>query len=163
MLRNRKKRIKEKLLSEFGNLKPDAFDFEYIESYFRKKDNSTAFQTLSDKTCNDLDFQELFMFVDRTNSKVGQQYLYNKLRNIPADSVDNIQNERLINEFTNNSDVRVSVQFQVNKLNDREVYYIATLFQDEILKPPKWYFIVPLLSFTSVLSIIMVFLNPVFF
>ena len=73
MLRNRKKRIKEKLLSEFGNLKPDAFDFEYIESYFRKKDNSTAFHTLSDKTCNDLDFQELFMFVDRTNSKVGQQ------------------------------------------------------------------------------------------
>ena len=30
MLRNQKKRIKEKLLSEFGNLKPDAFDFEYM-------------------------------------------------------------------------------------------------------------------------------------
>lgn len=163
MFRNHKKRIQEKLLSEFGNLKPDSFDFEYIESYFRKKDHSTVFQSLSDKTCNDLDFQELFMFIDRTNSRVGQQYLYNKLRNIPADSVDNIKNERLINEFTNNSDFRVSVQFQLNKLNDREVYYIATLFQDEILKPPKWYFIVPLLSFTSVLSIIMVFLNPVFF
>lgn len=163
MLRNRKKRIKEKLLCEFGNLKTDSFDFEYIESYFRKKDHSTAFQTLSDKTCNDLDFQDLFMFFDRTNSKVGQQYLYNKLRNIPADSTENIKNERLLDEFTNNSDFRISVQSQLSKLNDSEVYYIATLFQDEILKPPKWYFIVPLLSFASVLSFIMAFFNPVFF
>lgn len=163
MLRNRKTRIKEKLLSEFGNLKSDSFDFENIESYFRKKDNSTAFQTLSDKTCNDLDFQELFMFFDRTNSKVGQQYLYNKLRNIPADSTENRKNERLLDEFANNSDFRVFVQSQLSKLNDREVYYIATLFQDEILKPPKWYFIVPLLSFASALSFLMAFFNPVFF
>jgi DNA mismatch repair ATPase MutS len=132
-------------------------------SYFRKKDHSAAYQTLSDKTCNDLDFQELFMFIDRTKSKVGQQYLYNKLRNIPADSTGNIRNERLLDEFANNSDFRVSVQSQLSKLNDREVYYIATLFQDEILKPPKWYFIVPLLSFASVLSFIMAFFNPVFF
>jgi DNA mismatch repair ATPase MutS len=163
MLRNRKKKIKEKLLNEFGNLKTDSFDFDYIESYFRKKDHSTAFQTLSDKTCNDLDFQELFMFLDRTNSKVGQQYLYNKLRNIPSDSTENIKNERLLDEFTNNSDFRVSVQSQLSKLNDREVFYIATLFQDETLQPPKWYFIVPLLSFASLLSFIMAFFQPIFF
>jgi len=162
MLRNRKKRIKEKLLSEFGNLKTDSFDFEYIESYFRKKDHSAAFHTLSDKTCNDLDFQELFMFIDRTYSKVGQQYLYNKLRDIPSDSTKNIKNERLLDEFTNNSDFRVSVQSQLSKLNDREVFYIATLFQDEILKPPKWYFIVPLLSFASLLCFIMSFFQPIF-
>lgn len=163
MFSNAKKKIKEKLLSEFGNFKMDSFDFENIESYFRKKDNSTAFQSLSDKTCNDLDFQELFMYIDRTNSKVGQQYLYNKLRNIPVDSVENINNERLLDEFTNNSDFRVSVQSQLTKLNDREVYYIATLFQDEILKSPKWYFIVPLLSFTSMLAFIMAFYNSIFF
>lgn len=163
MLRNRKKRIKEKLLSEFGNSKTDTFDFEYIERYFRKKDHSTVFQTLSDKTCNDLDFQELFMFIDRTNSKVGQQYLYNKLRSIPVVSTENIKNERLLDEITNNSDFRVFVQSKLNKLNNSEVYYIAALFQDEILKPPKWYFVVPLLSFASVLSFIMAFFNPVFF
>jgi len=163
MLINRKKRIKEKLLSEFGHLKSDSFDFENIESYFRRKDHSTAFQTLSDKTCNDLDFQELFMFIDRTNSRVGQQYLYNKLRNIPADSTENIRNERLLDKFTTNADFRISVQSQLSKLNDREVYHIAALFQNEILQPPKWYFIVPLLSFTSVLSFVLAFFNPVFF
>ena len=163
MFRDRKLRIKEKLLSEFGNLKSDSFDFENIESYFRKKDNSTAFQTLSDKTCNDLDFQELFMFRDRTNSKVGQQFLYNKLRNIPADTIKNLNNERLLDEFTRNPDFRVSVQSQLKKLNDRDVFYISTLFKDKILKQPKWYFFVPLLSFASLLSFIMAFFNPIFF
>jgi DNA mismatch repair ATPase MutS len=162
MFRNRKKRIKEKLLSEFGNLKTDSFDFEYIESFFRKKDHSSAFHTLSDKTCNDLDFSELFMFIDRTNSKVGQQYLYNKLRTFPSDFTDTCKHEKLLEEFKNKPDFRVSVQHQLSKLKESEVYYIASLFQDEILKPPKWYFIVPLLSFASVLSFIMVFFNPVF-
>ena len=163
MFKNRKSRNKEKLLSEFGNLKSDSFNFENIESYFRKKDNSATFHTLSDKTCNDLDFAELFMFIDRTNSRIGQQYLYNKLRNIPADPIKNISNENLLEEFTNNSDFRVSVQRQLSKLNHREVYYVATLFQDEILRPPKWYFIVPLLSFASALSFVLAFFNPVFF
>jgi len=162
MFRNKKRRNKEKLLNEFGNLKVDSFNFEYIESYFRKKGHSTDFQTLSDKTCNDLDFEELFMFIDRTNSKVGQQYLYNKLRNIPLLPTDNGMHEKLLDEFMNNSDFRVSVQSKLGKLTDQEVYYVASLFQDEILKPPKWYFIVPLLSFTSVLSFIMVFFNPLF-
>lgn len=163
MFKNRKSRNKEKLLSEFGNLKSDSFNFENIESYFRKKDNSATFHTLSDKTCNDLDFAELFMFIDRTNSRIGQQYLYNKLRNIPADPIKIISNENLLEEFTNNSDFRVSVQRQLSKLNHREVYYVATLFQDEILRPPKWYFIVPLLSFASALSFVLAFFNPVFF
>ena len=64
MFGNRRKLIKKKLIREFGDLKVDTFDFEQIENYFRKKDHTTAFQTLSDKTCNDLDFQELFMFID---------------------------------------------------------------------------------------------------
>lgn len=163
MLIKRNKRIKEKLLDEFGNLKVDSFNFDHIESYFRKKDNSATFQTLSDKTCNDLDFRELFMYIDRTNSRVGQQYLYNKLRNIPSNPSENSGNERLLNEFTNNTDFRLSVQSQLIKLNDTEVYHIASLFQDEILKPPKWYFAVPLLSFTSIMSFVLTFFNPVFF
>jgi len=163
MLRNRKKRLKEKLLSEFGKLKDESFNFSEIENYFRKKNHNPAFQTLSDKTCNDLDFEELFMFFDRTNSKVGQQFLYNKLRNISLDPTKDRSHEKLLAEFTNDPEFRLSVQGQLSKLNEKEAYYIASLFQDEILKPPKWYFIVPLLSFASVLSFIMVFFNPIYF
>ncbi len=163
MISSRKKKIEKKLLDDFGNIKNESFDFEQIESFYRKKSNSSVLQSLSDKTCTDLDFQELFMFIDRTNSKVGQQFLYNKLRNIPTDSIENFLQEKFIAEFTNNPTLRVSVQSQLHKLNDNETFYISSLFQDETLKTPKWYFVVPLLTFASVLSLILTFFNPVMF
>ena len=163
MLNNRRKKIEEKLLQAFGNIKDDSFDFELIEKYFRKKDNSELFQVLSDKTCNDLDFQELFTFIDRTNSKVGQQYLYNKLRTITFDSEEVAGNEKLIDELTNNSDFRIFIQSHLCKLNDREAFYITNLFQDAHLTPPNWFFIIRLLAFASLTLLIISFFKPIFF
>jgi|GEM_PF-6738812 len=40
---------------------------------------------LSKQILDDLDFQDVFTFVDRTTSRIGQQYLYNKLLN-PANN-----------------------------------------------------------------------------
>jgi DNA mismatch repair ATPase MutS len=163
MNNNRKRKIKEKFLNAFGKIKDDSFNFDEIESYFRKKKQSDSFQVLSDKTCKDLDFRELFMFIDRTNSKVGQHYLYNKLRTIPLDSNDLLLTEKLIEYFTVNVDSRVDVQTQLSNLNDHEAFYITSLFQDEHINPPKWFFVVRLLSFTSVLSLILMFINQAIF
>lgn len=152
---SKKNNNREKFLKEFGTLKEDSFAFEQIEKYFRNKDNSGAFQILSDKTCNDLDFQELFMFFDRTTSKVGQQFLYNKLRCIPKDLTKNIEDEKLIKHLTDEPDFRSAIQSKLLKLDSNNAYYITTLFQGEHLKPPKWFFIIRLLSFTSLLSLIL--------
>jgi DNA mismatch repair ATPase MutS len=160
MTNYRTKKFKEKLLNAFGNLKSESFDLELIESYFRKKDHSDAFQILSDKTCNDLDFQELFMFIDRTNSKIGQQFLYNRLRTIPAHSNEITGFESLIDKLTNDPGFRVNIQSQLSRLNDREAFYITSLFQEEQLKPPKWFYVIRLLAFTSLLSFVMSFFRP---
>jgi len=158
-----KKKDIERLKSSFGKMGDDRYDFDLIEQYFRRKDNSRAFQILSDKTCNDLDFQELFMFIDRTCSKVGQQYLYNKLRTIPEDTVQFVLNEELIQRFTDNPDFRINTQKQLEKLKHNEAYYISSLFQEKHLEPPKWYFIIRLLSLTSLLSLILGLFNAQFF
>ena len=150
----------EQLKTSFGTLKDDSFTFDLIEKYFKNKDKSDSFQTISDKTCNDLDFQELFMFLDRTNSKVGQQYLYYRLRNIPSSENRLESNEEIIDEFLNNVDLRIRTQLQLEKLRKDDVYYISSLFQEEHLKPPKWFFMVRLLSFTSFVSIVMLPFNP---
>lgn len=152
---NRKKKIKDKYRSSFGNLKNDSFSFELIENYFRNKDNSSSFQVISDKTCNDLDFQDLFMFIDRTTSKVGQQYLYNTLRNIPGNKDSFSVQEKIIGELDKNPDLRVELQYHLSKLVRDDTFYITWLFQDEHLKPPKWFFIIRLLALTSLLSIIL--------
>jgi len=156
----RTKKAREKLLNSFGKLKSESFDMEQIETYFRKKDHSNAFQVLSDKTCKDLDFQELYLFIDRTNSKIGQQFLYNRLRTIPLHSNEITGFETLIEKFANEPDFRVNIQSELARLNDREAFYITSLFQEEHLKPPKWFFIVRLLAFTSLLSLVMMIFNP---
>lgn len=160
---NSKKETTNKLKASFGKLKDDAFDFDYIQKYFRKKDHSEAFQVLSDKTCNDLDFEDLFILLDRTHSKVGQQYLYNQLRTIVVNENKTSLNEALIKKITEDSDLRLSVQKRLDKLNRKEAYYISTLFQEEHLHPPKWFFIIKLLSFTSLISLVLAFFNPMFF
>ena len=156
----RKKKDIERLKSSFGELKDDNFNFENIERYFLSKDNSECFHVLSDKTCNDLDFEELFMFVDRTCSKVGQQYLYNILRTVPSDSKHIDLNEKIIDELTNKFDFRIKTQRLLEKLNNNDAYYISSLFQEDYLKPPKWFFVFRLLSFTSLLSLILLIVNP---
>ncbi len=155
----RKKKTLERLKENFESYKEDDFDFELIEKYFKNKNNSDSFQILSDKTCNDLDFEELFMFLDRTSSKVGQQCLYNRLRAIADNRNDIEREERLIKQLENNSGLRLETQFQLDKLNKEDVYHIASLFQEKHDTPPKWFFVIRLLSFTSLLSLIMLPFN----
>lgn len=154
MIGKRKNKEIEELMSNFGNLKEDSFDFEQIEEYFKKKNNDDSFQVLSDKTCIDLDFNELFMVVDRTSSKIGQQYLYKKLRVIPLDENTNKRFEKLIEEFSTNDEFRVRVQVLLRKLNNRNAFFISSVFQDEHLKKPRFFFVYPLLSVASIILLI---------
>ncbi len=69
---------------------------------------------LSDKTCNDMDFEELFMFIDRTRSKEGQQYLYKKLRVIPLNSCNSSGNVGLNKKLYEDPDQRINAQMLLN-------------------------------------------------
>lgn len=160
---NQKKETSNRLKDSFGKMKEASFDFDMIEKYFLKKDNSKAHQVLSDKTCADLDFDDLYMFIDRTHSKVGQQYLYNKLRTIKLDEQQTKLDEQILNELSNDAELRVSIQKKLEALNHRDGYNITTLFQDNHLEPPKWFFVIKLLSFASLLSLLLSFFEPLFF
>lgn len=127
-----KKKAMDRLAKSFGMIKDGDYYFELIEKYFRNKDNTNSFQVLSDRTCNDLDFDELFVFLDRTNSKVGQQYLYNTLRNIPSDSARLELREKIIKKFTEETEFRMNTQKQLEILNKDDAYYITSLFQEAI-------------------------------
>jgi hypothetical protein len=160
MIHMRKKKDIERLIASFGKQKNTSYNFELIEKYFKNRDNSDSFQILSDKTCNDLDFNEIFMFLDRTNSKVGQQYFYKSVRTIPTDSKITELDEKIIKRLSDDVDFRIRTQRQLEKLEKGDAYYISSLFQEEYLKPPKWFFVIRLLAFTSLLSIIMLPFNP---
>ena len=159
---SRQKKIRERFTESFGKVKDDSFNFELIERYFRNKDHTGVLQAVSDKTCKDLDFNELFMFADRTVSKVGQQFLYNTLRTIPFSGDKSDSRETLIEKIGADSGLRLKVQLLLNSLSRDNAFYISSIFQDEHLKKPKWFFIIPLLSFATFLSLLMLPFTPQF-
>lgn len=159
MIFNKKNKKIERIKNSFGKVKADYREFGMIDTFFRNKNNSGAFQILSDRTCNDLDFEELFSFLDRTNSKIGQQYLYNELRTISNNSKNVERNEKIISKLTQDAALRIKVQSDLTALNSFKTYYIASLFQEEHIHPPKYFFLFKLLSVTSVL---LLFLLPMY-
>jgi len=159
---NRQKKTRERFTESFGKVKDDSFNFDLIDRYFRKKDHSGSLQVLSDKTCKDLDFNELFMMADRTVSKVGQQFFYNTLRTIPLSGDRLKSQERIIKQISGDSELRLRLQLLLDSLTRDNAYFITSLFQEEHLKKPKWFFVVPVLSFASVLSIVMLPFTPQF-
>jgi len=142
------KHKKSNYIKKFGEFKSETFLFNWISEYFLKNTKSD-YSHLSDKTCNDLDFEELFMFLDRTNSKVGQQYLYYQLRTSNDDDNISDKDEELIQKIEKDEKFRLFLEKQLSKLDQTEAFYIAKLFQDKPIEVPKWHWILPFLSIIS--------------
>ena len=155
-----KKRIQQKL----GEVKEEYFDFENIRAYCQKKDQSGVFQVISDRTFEDLDFDEFFMFADRTTSRVGQQYLYNQLRTIPDKNYQSTtEDEKLLQILNEDEGLIVDIQYELKTLKTKDAYNIASLFQDDHIERPKWFFLFPLLSMLSLIAVFLTFINNAWF
>ncbi len=158
----RKKKLRARLDQEFGSIKSEHFDFSLIERYHNENSGATCFQHLSDQTCEDLDFDLFFSVVDRTTSKIGQQFLYDALRRIQKDKSFKDQ-EEVIEYLRTHPKDRLEIQMTLHQLNSKNAYYLQNLFQGDHITVPKWFYIVPVLSLTALFSIGMTFFNPYYF
>jgi DNA mismatch repair ATPase MutS len=151
------------LRQNFGQIKENNYDFDLIRRYNHKKDNSQSYQQLSEQTKTDLDLDLFFEHINRTSSPIGEQVLYNRISNIIEDPNIHEKQEKLNSYFHKNPEERLKVQYELSKLDQHDSYYISDLFQDDLIENPKWYFLIPILSFTSLLSIFLGFFNPIIF
>src|SRR5882757_9725309 len=76
-LSKKNKRL-EQLRRRWGLPNNDYYNFDKIERYAALNKDET-FHALSNQTKSDIDFNDLFTFLDRTNSRPGQQYLFDNL------------------------------------------------------------------------------------
>jgi hypothetical protein len=75
--RQNSKRKIEQIRSAWVKPKTDSFYFDNIRKYADTvKENS--FHRLTAQTMEDIDFYGLFEFIDRTTSRIGQQFLFKK-------------------------------------------------------------------------------------
>ena len=153
------KNRKAELLQSFGQPDIDDVHIDLISDYFQKKDKTGAYHVISDKTSADLDLDTMFQYLDRTSSPVGKQVLYNKVRTICLHHEGEDKKEALIRKFMSDPEFRVSVQMKLQKLDHKNGYYITSLFQDEHINPPKWFNAIRFLSFTSIVSLILLPFN----
>lgn len=162
-IKKRKKVLKKWLTEHWGKPKIDAYyNFYVIGKYFENNEHKkSAFHIISEKCKNDLDIDEIFKAIDRTTSKIGEQYLYFKLRTIG--SVKNLLKFRdLTSLFENNKVLSVHCQFLLAKLKSNDSYYLEELINGEQIKKPKILWLVKLLSITALASVILVFFYPIF-
>lgn len=61
-----KARVIEKLKQDEGKVKYEPFNFERIRILFDKTSASENVNIIGERTCNDLDFEDFFIFSDRT-------------------------------------------------------------------------------------------------
>lgn len=146
---------------EFGKLKKEVFLFSWISEYFEKFQISESAHVLTDQVCNDLDFEELFMFLDRTNSSIGQQYLYFRMRVVDEKKKITAEDEKIIKRINSDEKLREMLEKQLSKLSSTESFYIAKLFQDKLISSPSWYRFLPFLSIFSLVSILSLLFSTV--
>ena len=158
--RNRSKR--KSLLENWGKPKNEKYlDFNLVDQFFKNyKAPKNVSQIISNTTWIDLDMDEVFRFLDRTTSRIGQQYLYYKLRTLT--SIQDLERfGKLTDVFKANEILRVNSQLELSKLSSTKAYYFEEIFRSK--RPEKsdkiWLF--RFLSIAAISSIILSFFYPI--
>ena len=164
-LDKKKSRSTRKLLIEkWGKPKNENyFDFDLISQFFKNhKPPKNVFQIISDSTWLDLDMNEVFKFLDRTTSKIGQQYLYYKLRSIT--NISDLQRFGKLTEiFKSDQELRVKSQVELSKLSSNKAYYLEEIFRSQSVEKSGKIWLFRFLSIAAISSIILSFFNPTWF
>jgi hypothetical protein len=161
--KKRLKKFKASLYKNWGKpKKKEYYNFFVIGKYFNNNTHKKkAYHILSEKSKIDFDIDDVFKFIDRTSSKIGQQYLYFKLRTIGT-LKDLKKFNELINLFQKNKELSISCQLELSKLNNNNSYYLEELVNDNQLDKPKYLWLVRALTITAISSIILLFFYPIF-
>jgi len=149
------RRIVQKLQKSWGKAKEeDDFSFDIISRYFDDyRFDTDIFQRIPDSSFFDLDFQNVFKIIDRTVSKVGQQFLYYKIRTIQ--SLKEVQKfKKLTDFFLNDQQKRQQAQIYLMALQNDNAYNIEALINRPHYSKPAFVKFLPYLSAFAILVIV---------
>ena len=165
---HRKKKRERKTINDLKNnwsqpKKPDEFHFGSIEKYFRNNNHKEkAFHIISDRCATDIDINETFKVIDRTSSKIGQQFLYYKLRTI--ENQDKLMKfNELVLLFEKNDILRLKTQLELTKINSNDSYYLEELVTSKPIEKPKILWLIYALTTLSIAFVILGIFFPIFF
>ncbi|MEO5681105.1 MAG: hypothetical protein ABIQ88_00625 [Chitinophagaceae bacterium] len=136
--RSKKNKRLEAIRQKWGLPNAEYYNFDQIGKY-ATYNRDAYFHALSAQAKNDIDFNEVFSFADRTSSRVGQQYLFDKLSKPTNNIADLEQLHEQVNFFTVSQKEREESQLLLSELNGDNAYYIASLLSGELPEKPRWF------------------------
>jgi hypothetical protein len=117
----------KEIIDKWGEVSTIDRNFGLI-AHYHNCINENQEEFLSEEVAADIDLERIFAFVDRTNSKPGQQYLYHQLRNNIHNLTELQELDDLSEQFKNDDDLRIRTEVELSKLANRNAYYIHELF-----------------------------------
>lgn len=137
------------------------YDFGLISRYFYNRSVAEkAFQYIDAETTSDLDLNAVFERIDHTASKIGQQYLYARIRTLEGPDQAKAFNRRT-EAFEKDPHLAERCKKHLSKLSDDGAYDLQNLIYDT---PPAVNGLAAIyaLSAASLLSLALVFIHPLF-
>lgn len=161
---NKGRKKKEFDKSNWYNVKEESFNFNLIGKYFQNRiEIDNYFQIITDKVSIDLDLDDVFKKIDRTTSKIGQQYLYSKIR-IIKNSISELEKfSNLVEFFDENEFEKTECIKNLSSLNSHNGYYFEELFNQDLITDKKVARICIFLNITFIIFIFLTVLKPIFF
>jgi len=129
-------------------------DFDRISKYYQNYNKTGFFQDVSAKLWNDLGMDEVFLRIDQTITKYGQQYLYSSIRLVKQGTLVDERLESTIQIIEKNPDFESFLTRKLEGLAKNDSYFLCNVFQKEIPKNPWYILLFYLLSAVSVIGVI---------
>lgn len=131
-----------------------------IKHYFDHIEKSDSYYVVPDSVWNDLDMDHVFETVDYTQTKYGQQYLYENIRNIKNGKLIDARIEIGIGQIKDNTALEAMFSNSLQRLAKNDSYHFVDLFLKPIeLNENKQYLHVFLFASTVILAILTFILN----
>jgi hypothetical protein len=127
-----------------------------VADFFRSHGTAAS---LDDRTWNDLMLDDVFAHLDRTESTVGQQMLYHRLRSAPEPRSP-VAFDALIARVADDPTRREQAQVALARLHDPSGYYVHQLARPDALDRRWWHAVFPLWSAAVVLMLSLGFIWP---
>lgn len=161
MSSRRQKTLRE-LRSDWGKPQDRERDMEAISAYHRSlQQDDRAGEGMDDRTWRDLDFGPLFGKLDRTESTLGQQALYHRLR-MPPDAAKLDAFEALVTRMDEDVDARDRARMALRRLRDQGGYNLWWLTDPDVAERRPGQVIYPLLALAMLILVVLSIFSPGF-
>jgi hypothetical protein len=145
-----------RLRADWGTPRDRERDLAGIAEFFRAEPATD--QSLDDRTWDDLLLDDVFSWIDRGESRLGQQLLYRRLRGAAHPSLDAF--EALLGRMADVPSVRERAQLALHELRDASVYHLHRLARPRALERAGWHVFFPLWTALVLCLLVSAFFSP---